>query len=59
MDAVATDAAMAEMVEEDFGVSFGDIVSEKIEELPSPKEEGGFLDTLASKLDEGLSLIHI
>ena len=33
-------------------VSFGDIVSEKIEELPSPKEEeGGFLDTLASKFD--------
>ena len=43
---------MAEMVEEDFNVSFGDIVSEKIEELPSPKEEkGGFLDTLASKFD--------
>ena len=52
VDAVATDAAMAEMVEEDFNVSFGDLVSEKIEELPSPKEEeGGFLDTLASQFD--------
>ena len=52
VDAVATDAAMAEMVEEDFNVSFGDLASQKIEELPSPKEEeGGFLDTLASQFD--------
>ena len=60
VDAVATDAAMAEMVEEDFGVSFGDIVAQKIEELPSPKEEeGGFLDTLASKFDEDGEVVAV